>query len=273
MEYKSYGKINLSLDILNKREDGYHNINTIMQKISIYDEMSISKSNKFILSSNNKNLESKDNLIYKAYKLMCDEFSRDFPVDIYLKKNLPIASGLAGGTSNGATTLIAINEIYNLGLSSEKLAKMSVKLGADFPFMVMNGTYLCSGIGDKLESINSYSYPILIVNNGIEISSKMVYENYKIDKNRVDFDYIIKNLKNLDMIEDRLVNKMEDVVFKIHVQLKYIKDELKSFNGVPLMSGSGASIFAIFRTEEELKNCYKNIKDKYKYVLYGRTLV
>lgn len=273
MKFKSYGKINLSLDILNKREDGYHNIKTIMQKISIYDEMTINKSDKFVLSSDKKELENKDNLIYKAYKLMCEEFKRDFPIEVYLKKNLPIASGLAGGSSNGATTLIAINKIYNLGISREELSKLSVKLGADFPFMVNNGTYFCEGIGDRLSKIKGFSYPILIVNNGIEISSKFVYENYKIDSDRVDFNFIIENLENLNSLRNKLVNKMEKVVFEIHSELKNIKEELKSFNGVSLMSGSGASIFALFNTEEELMNCYNKIKDKYKYVLCGRTLI
>ncbi|CDZ74671.1 4-(cytidine 5'-diphospho)-2-C-methyl-D-erythritol kinase [Peptoniphilus sp. ING2-D1G] len=276
MRAKSYGKINLSLDVISKRRDGYHNIKTIMQKISLYDEMEFIKIKRgFKFLSNVDELDNEDNLVYKAHNLLETYTGKKLPIEIHLKKNLPMASGLAGGTGNGALTLRALNKIYRLGISLEELCKESLKLGADFPYMLVGGTILAEGIGEKLEVIDDFcGQDLLIVNPGYGISTKKVYENLDIDNDRIDFDAIREALKtkNFFKLSKFLQNKMESSVFKNHPDLSDIKKKLKEFGGIPLMSGSGATMFAIFDDRVNLNKAYDYYKDLYKYTYMAKTV-
>lgn len=261
MEVKSYGKINLSLDVISKRDDGYHNIETIMQKINLYDIMKFEKIEKgFVLNIDDNTLSNgKDNLIYKSWKLLCDYTKKELPIKIDLKKNIPIAAGLAGGTGNGATTLKALNEIYNLNINDEKLMEISLSLGADFPYMICGGTVLAKGIGEKIEKLDDFSnVNILVINPGFGVSTKDVYEGLTLTDKKIKSKELIENLKYIDVnkLENLLYNKMEDTVFEKHNEIKDIKKRLELLNGIALMSGSGATVFSFFKNDDDLDKAY-----------------
>ncbi|MGO3018111.1 MAG: 4-(cytidine 5'-diphospho)-2-C-methyl-D-erythritol kinase [Anaerococcus sp.] len=267
---KCYAKLNLSLDSLYKRDDGYHEIDSLMVKISLFDKLEIKRNNdkKIRIFTNSKKLTSiEDNLIYKAWYLLKDEIE-DNGVDIRLEKNIPFAAGLAGGSTDCAETLKALNEIWNLGYTKEDLMKKAVKLGADVPFFFMDTPARAKGIGERLTSFNiKKPFSFLLVNDGTEISSGFIYSKLK-DYGNIPTEKLISLLETGDeKAYDYFSNVMEEVAFKEFPHLEKIKDEIKSLGAkVSLMSGSGASIFGVFEDEKILEEAYKKIKDKYKFV-------
>lgn len=270
MERKCYAKINLSLDSLYKREDGYHEIDSIMTRISLYDKLIINKnkSGKLNIKTNKKELENlEDNLIYKAWNLLKDRV-KEPGLDIELIKNIPIAAGLAGGSTNCAETFMALNELWNLNLSLDDLFKLGKKLGADIPFFFLKKSARAKGIGEILSPFDiNLDMKILLINDGTQISSKFVYDRLK-DYGSIDNEKIIDGLINKDKsIVKSFENVMEDVVYEAYPHLKDIRDSLYDFNcEKALLSGSGASIFAIFFNDDDLDKAYENVKDKYNFV-------
>ncbi|WP_455257643.1 4-(cytidine 5'-diphospho)-2-C-methyl-D-erythritol kinase [Peptoniphilus asaccharolyticus] len=263
---KSYAKINLSLDVVSKREDGYHNIASIMQRIDIYDEMEIEKSEKFNFDSDMELPE--ENTVTKAYRVLTEYMERDLPVSVKLHKNIPIGAGLAGGSANAATLFEEINRIYDLNLSTDDLRKLGVKVGADVPFMIGGETALCEGIGDLITDldINFSKLKALIINPGFEISSKEVYSQMNIRDERIDFKSLEMSLKNgnLTEISKYLRNDMENVVFKKYKEVENIKEELLKHTQSALMSGSGSTVYGLFDNEDDLKEAYDKFKKLYK---------
>ena len=264
---KAQAKLNLSLDVIGKRDGGYHDIKTLMVMTDLYDEMTFSKSHRLEIIPE-FSFDIKDNLIYKAYDLLREKVGYDLPFKVEIKKNIPIAAGLAGGTSNGAKTFYALNELYDLKIPRSELIEMSKGLGADFTYMMTGGSKIAEGIGDILESLRPIELEnVLIINPGYGVSTKEVYQKIKIDEKRIDFSNILEGLYNLDIekLNFYLRNKMEDVVFKMHPDLLEIKNKLRSFNSAALMSGSGASIFGIFQDKKSLEEAYLYFKKIYKY--------
>lgn len=264
----AHAKLNLSLDIIGKRENGYHDIKTLMVMTDLYDEMSFSKSNKVEISQD-FNSDIKDNLIYKAYETLKNKAGHDLPFKVQINKKIPIAAGLAGGTSNGAATFYALNELYDLNFQRDELIEMARDLGADFTYMMTSGTKIASGIGDILEDVRPiYLENILIINPGYGISTKEVYKKAKIDDERIDFQKILDAIYKLDIekLNFLLRNKMEDVVFNMHRDLLEIKNKLIDFKSAALMSGSGATIFGIFEDKKSLEEAYFYFSKIYKQV-------
>lgn len=263
---KSYAKINLALDVINERKDGYHNIASIMQRIDLADEMMVEKYDEFIFNCDMKLPEV--NTVTKAYKEIVNFVGHELPVKVNLKKNIPSGAGLAGGSANAATLLEEINKIYNLNLSTNTLRGIGVKVGADVPFMVNGKTALCEGIGEIITDIDVENrMNALIVNPGFEISSKEIYSQMKLNSNRVDFDSLIHAIKNndLDEISKYLRNDMELTVFKKFPEVEIIKKDMKNFTKASLMSGSGSTVYGIFKDDDMRDKAYryfKNIYDK-----------
>ena len=187
---KSYGKINLGLDVLYKRQDGYHEIRTIMQQIDLSDTLVMREIEEDIeLDCNNKELPlDSTNLVYRAWKKLQEKTGINKGIQINIHKNIPIAAGLAGGSSNAATVLKGLNELWNLGLSEEELREIGVEIGADVPFCIMGGTALAEGIGEKLTKLKSFKDKnLLLVNPGIGVSTAEVYGNLRLnEKPRID---------------------------------------------------------------------------------------
>lgn len=264
---KAYAKLNLSLDVTGKRDNGYHDIKTLMVMTSLYDELNFSKSDKVEIEGDSPfDFDIKENYIYKSYEVLRDFVGYDLPFKVKIIKNIPMAAGLAGGTSNGAETFYALKDLYDLKIPTDELIKLASKLGADFTYMMTSGTKIASGIGDILEDAQKVELEnVLIVNPGYGVSTKDVYKNIKIDDKRIDFDKVLYALKDLEIkkLNAVLENKMEKVVFKDHKDLLEIKNKMIEFNSASLMSGSGASVFGIFENKDELEEAYKYFKNIY----------
>ena len=262
---KAHAKLNLSLDVTGKRENGYHDIKTLMVMTDLYDEMKFSKSDKLEILGD-FDFDMKENFIYKAYLALRDYVAKDLPFKVEIEKNIPMAGGLAGGTSNGAGTFYALNDLYDLKIPKKDLIKLSSRLGADFTYMMTGGTKLASGIGEILEEVRPIELDnVLVVNPGYGVSTKEVYESIKIEEKRIDFDEVLQALYDLDIkrLNKVLENKMEDVVFEKHRDLLEIKNKMREFNSASLMSGSGATIFGIFENKNDLEDAYRHFKKTY----------
>lgn len=262
---KAHAKLNLSLDVTGKRENGYHDIKTLMVMTDLYDEMKFSKSDKLEILGD-FDFDMKENFIYKAYLELRDYVAKDLPFKVEIEKNIPMAGGLAGGTSNGAGTFYALNDLYDLKIPKKDLIKLSSSLGADFTYMMTGGTKLASGIGEILEEVSPIELDkVLVVNPGYGVSTKEVYESIKIEEKRIDFDEVLQALYDLDIkrLNKVLENKMEDVVFEKHRDLLEIKNKMREFNSASLMSGSGATIFGIFENKNDLEDAYRHFKRTY----------
>ncbi len=262
---KAHAKLNLSLDVTGKRENGYHDIKTLMVMTDLYDEMKFSKSDKLEILGD-FDFDMKENFIYKAYLALRDYVAKDLPFKVEIEKNIPMAGGLAGGTSNGAGTFYALNDLYDLKIPKKDLIKLSSSLGADFTYMMTGGTKLASGIGEVLEEVRPIELDnVLVVNPGYGVSTKEVYESIKIDEKRIDFDEVLQALYDLDIkrLNKVLENKMEDVVFEKHRDLLEIKNKMREFKSASLMSGSGATIFGIFENKNDLEDAYRHFKKTY----------
>lgn len=270
MELKALGKINLGLDVLGKRPDGYHDVRMVMQTIYLYDQITITKrkesgiglsTNLFYLPVN------ENNLAYRAAKLLMDEFEIRSGVDIFLEKHIPVAAGMAGGSSNAAAVLYGINRMFDLGLSTEELMKRGVSLGADVPYCIMRGTVLAEGIGEILTPLPPMPRcQIVVAKPPVSVSTKMVYE--KIDSRRIvehpDIDGIIEGLKEGDLtkIASRMGNVLEQVTVEEYPVIDKIK-KLMSEGGAKgaMMSGSGPTVFGIFTEKSLAKKAALKIRE------------
>ena len=268
---KCFAKINLSLDIISKRADGYHNIDTLMARINLFDKLEIeeTKDDKFSYESNVNLGKLEDNLIYKAYETMKSlAGNKATGLRVKLTKNIPIAAGLAGGSTNAAETMKALNELWNLGISRNDLMKAGAKLGADIPFFFLDRAARATGIGEILEPFKIKTpLKILLVNDGTNISSAHVYKNTKLF-GHIDNAKIEKGLEAGDWsVVNDFENVMEDVVLKDFANLNPIKENLIKNGAIKaLVSGSGASIFGVFRDEDRLNRAFENLKDSYNFV-------
>ena len=270
MELKALGKINLGLDVLGKRPDGYHDVRMVMQTIYLYDQITITKrkepgiglsTNLFYLPVN------ENNLAYRAAKLLMDEFEIRSGVDIFLEKHIPVAAGMAGGSSNAAAVLYGINRMFDLGLSMEELMKRGVSLGADVPYCIMRGTVLAEGIGEILTPLPPMPRcQIVVAKPPVSVSTKMVYE--KIDSRRIvehpDIDGIIEGLKEGDVtkIASRMGNVLEQVTMEEYPVIDKIK-KLMNEGGAKgaMMSGSGPTVFGIFTEKSLAKKAALKIRE------------
>lgn len=272
MKKIAFAKINLSLDVLSKREDGYHNIDTIMVPITLGDEMIFFKREKGIEIQGMERygeVSLKQNYIYRAWQTICRRVGKELGLQVQVTKRIPVAAGLAGGTSNGAQTFHAMNELYDLGFSLKELQEMALPLGADFPYMLQGSTARARGLGEKLERLDDFSgRKGLLVNPGYGISTASVYESLRISHDHPSLDLLVQAMRGNDVSElnPYLYNKMEESVFEIHPDLKKIKEELIQLGGSALMSGTGATVFALFDQEDQRAEAHGQMKKKYSYV-------
>lgn len=266
---KALAKINLGLDVLEKREDGYHEVRMVMQTIHLYDRVEIKKTrsphihvetNLYYLPVN------EDNLVYRAAKLMKDEFQIKEGVRIVLQKFIPVAAGLAGGSSDAAAVLVGLNRIFNLGLKQNKLMELGLKIGADVPFCIMRGTALAEGIGEKLTALPPMpKCPVLIAKPAISVSTKAVYEGLKLydGMEHPDIDGVIEGIQQKDLkgVASHMGNILETVTIPMYPVIEDIK-KLMLENGAlnAMMSGSGPTVFGLFPNEKEIRRAYEALK-------------
>ena len=281
LEFKSYAKINLALEIGKKRSAGYHEIRSIMQQINLFDKLTFKKleEDRIIIKCNLKELENDGNICYKAALLLKNEFSIKEGIEINIEKNIPIGSGLAGGSGNAAATLKALNEMFELNLSEDKLIEIGIQLGSDVPFQIIGGTALVEGIGEELTKLNPLeNIDVLLINPNINISTKWAYEEFdKVNhqKGSNNFDKMLKGIRecNLNGISENLYNDFEEIIFNRYPEIKKIKEDLIKNNALnALMSGSGSSVFGLFEHKGEAEKTYLNLKDKYPFVCLTNTI-
>lgn len=270
---RATAKINLCLDILGQRDDGYHEVKMIMQTIDLYDRVRIRKTDEsgIRLMSNLKYLPSDErNIAWKAAKLMFESYSLPGGIEIELTKKIPVSAGLAGGSTNAAAVLTGIDRLYELGLSQSTLMAHGLKLGADVPFCIMRGTAVSEGIGEKLRPLPEIGRtPLLLVKPAFSVSTREVYEAYDqlTDVRHPDTDAVIDGIlrDDLDSVMKDMGNVLEYVTMQRHPILNKIRDDLLR-NGAhhAMMSGSGPTVFGIFETDEAAKNARDELRKLYR---------
>lgn len=276
----SYAKINLALDILYKRDDGYHEINTIMQQIDLKDRVIIGNRNKGIhIQCDNKDVPlDENNLVYKAWEKIKEKTGINRGIQITIEKKIPVAAGLAGGSSNGGAVLKGLNLLWNLKLSDEELMAIGKEIGADVPFTIMGGTAWAKGIGEELTKLKSFSGKmVLLANMGIPVSTEWVYKNMDLKSinKRVDIESLIRYMEEDDLLSlaKNMENVMEAVVIEKYPQIERIKEDMIKFGALgSLMSGSGPTVFGLFDDEEKLHRCKRELEKKIPNVLVAKTI-
>lgn len=263
---KARAKINLGLDVVRKREDGYHEVRMIMQTINLYDKITLRRQDRpGIRVTTNLNYlpVNEDNLVYKAAKLLMDEFHVEQGLKIDLNKFIPVAAGMAGGSSDAAAVLVGTNRMFRLGLTKKQLMERAVKIGADVPYCVMRGTALAEGIGEKLTPLPPMPpCHILIAKPKVHVSTKFVYGNLRANelKEHPDIDGQLDALEkgNLKELAARMGNVLETVTipeYPVINQIKQIMLEGGALNA--MMSGSGPTVFGLFDDEEAARRTYQ----------------
>lgn len=262
MDIKAYGKINLSLDVTGVLPNGYHSVSMVMQSVELCDIVSIEKNDSgkiFVKCDNPQIPEGEDNLAYRACELMIKEFNISCGFDIFIKKSIPVAGGMAGGSTDAAAVIRGINEICELNQKEEKLMELGLTLGADIPFCIQQNPALAEGIGEKLTQVSGLSKDlyILLVNPNISISTKEIYsliddaKNY----NSIDNCALISALEEKDLKEAKanMKNVMQDVSAAICPEIdEIIKTLYEKGAEVALMSGSGATCYGVFKNKEDV---------------------
>lgn len=271
MELRALGKINLGLDVLGRRENGYHDVRMVMQTVYLYDLITLEKKEEpgIELATNLSFLPANENnLAYRAAKLLMDEFHIPGGLRIELEKHIPVAAGMAGGSSNAAAVLYGMNRLFSLGLTEKELMERGVTLGADVPYCILRGTVLAEGIGEILTPLPPMPRcQILLAKPPINVSTKMVYE--KVDSCQIgehpDIDGLINGLKEQDL--EKVASSMGNVLEKVTIEEYPVIDEIKQVmkeNGAlnAMMSGSGPTVFGIYADRAKARAAAARIREQ-----------
>lgn len=292
MIIKAYAKINLGLDVVRKRADGYHDVKMIMQTIDVFDTLDINLGiensenavdlgglGKISVVCGDENVPCDEtNLVCKSAKAFLEYTGKKADISVKIEKNIPVGAGLAGGSTDAASVLRALNVLLKTDLSDTELMKIAKNIGADVPFCVVGNTYLAEGIGEILTPVKSnIKFDILLVKPPFSVSTPSVYKSLVLDENTThpDIDKIKNALEdgNVSVIYENLGNTLEDVTLKMYGEVGKIKGNLKNLGAsAVLMSGSGPSVFAIFDDRQKLDGAYKIMKEKYKQTYLTSTI-
>ena len=270
LELKAYAKINLGLDVVRRLENGYHEVKMVMQTVGIHDTLILKKQKQGITVTTDSGEIPADenNLVYKVAKLLIETYDIKEGVRIHLEKRIPVAAGMAGGSTDAAAVFKGMNALFALGLSTEELQRQAVKLGADIPYCILGGTALAEGIGEKLTVLpDAPDCFLLVAKPDINVSTKYVYENLNLPglKKHPDIDGMVEAIYAGD--EEGIISRMDNVLQSV-TETKYpVISQLKVFmeeNGArkALMSGSGPTVFGIFESRAEAEAAAEKLADK-----------
>lgn len=267
---KAYAKINLGLDVVGRLENGYHEVKMVMQTVGIYDVLDFQRTaGGIVITTDSGELPTnEDNLIYKAAKLMIEKYHITEGVKIHLEKHIPIAAGMAGGSTDAAATLKGMNRLFDLGCTLKDLMELGVKIGADVPYCVMGGTALAEGIGEKLTPLApAPDCYVLVAKPDINVSTKYVYEHLDAQEIRKhpDIDGMVEAIaeESLQGILDRMENVLETVTVSAYPIIQKIKDRMKELGAInSLMSGSGPTVFGIFVEKDMARRAYDKLEEE-----------
>lgn len=267
---KAYAKINLGLDVVRRLENGYHEVKMVMQTVDIYDVLDFQRTaGGIVITTDSGELPTnEDNLIYKAAKLMIEKYHITEGVKIHLEKHIPIAAGMAGGSTDAAATLKGMNRLFDLGCTLKDLMELGVNIGADVPYCVMGGTALAEGIGEKLTPLApAPDCYVLVAKPDINVSTKYVYEHLDAQEIRKhpDIDGMVEAIaeESLQGILDRMENVLETVTVSAYPIIQKIKDRMKELGAInSLMSGSGPTVFGIFVEKDMARRAYDKLEEE-----------
>ena len=276
---KAYAKINISLDVVGKRDDGYHLLKMIMQNIELYDEIELTKIDEGIKITCNKVFVPTDerNLAYKAAKAFKDKYNIKQGVKIDIRKNIPVSAGLAGGSTDCAAVLRSMNKLFKVNAPMSELMEIGVKRGADVPYCLQGGTALCEGIGEEITKLPPFKNQIVVlVKPPFAVSTKDVYKAFDINKAIIHpkTERIISAMKvyDLNSVCSNMKNLLENVTLRKFPVINNIKCQMINYGAVgTMMSGSGPSVFAFFNDMYKAQLCFEEMKKKYKDVFITRT--
>ena len=270
MRLRALAKINLGLDVLRRRDDGYHEVRMIMQTLKMYDKITIRKmkepgiqlkSNLFYVP------ENESNLAYRAAKMLADEFQLAQGIFIDLQKFIPVAAGMAGGSSDAAAVLYGVNRMFQLNLSKRQLMERGVKIGADVPYCIMRGTVLAEGIGEKLTPLPPMpSCKVVVAKPQISVSTKFVYENLKLGEVAAhpDIDILLAGIREGDLhkVAANMGNVLETVTIPHYPVIAQIREEMMRLGALnAMMSGSGPTVFGLFDDDELAERAYSELRE------------
>ncbi len=275
LSLKAYAKVNLALDVLRRRPDGYHDVKMIMQNLDIYDELEFEVLNrntediKITLTVNKEGIPTDDrNLVYKAIAILFEAFNIKSHIAVNLVKNIPAEAGMAGGSTDCAAALKAVNILYNLGLSTDELMAYGVKLGADVPYCILGRTAISEGIGEVLTPIKGLPpVHVLVAKPPVNVSTKEIYTNLKANEleTHPDVDGMVEALEsqNLYAIADRMENVLETVTVDMHPEIEELKTLMKEQGALnAIMSGSGPTVFGLFEDKDKVWEAAMMISDE-----------
>ncbi len=260
IQMKAYGKVNLGLDVIRRRKDGYHEVRMIMQTVQLYDKITMEERRQkgITLETNLSFLPvNENNIAYKAARMLMEEFHISGGLNIKIEKHIPVAAGMAGGSTDGAAVLYGVNRMYQLGLTKRQLMERGVRLGADVPYCIMRGTVLSEGIGEILTPVAAMpDCHILVAKPPTSVSTKYVYEHLKLDsvERHPDIDGMVEALEagSLKGVSDRMENVLETVTIPEHPEIEQIKEVMCSEGALnAMMSGSGPTVFGIFEDKKQ----------------------
>ncbi len=281
VEKKAYAKINLSLDVVRRREDGYHDLEMIMQQIGICDIIRVEETegSEIEISADGGNIPTdSDNIVYKISYTLKERFNIGKGVRIHIEKNIPVAAGLAGGSTDAAAVMMILNEIWNLDMDKDEMTDIAKNIGADIPFFFYGKTALAEGIGEKITPLSDFSgRKILLVNPGVPVNTGHVYKNLKLDENlkRPDNKELIEFIENgeTQKLAENMANVLESVTIAEHPVIDEIKKEMMDCGALgSMMSGSGPTVFGIFDKDSTIETAYEKMKEKYKTALITETI-
>ena len=259
----SPAKVNLRLEILRKREDGYHEIRTLFQQISLHDtlQFSLNSGKGISVTTDHPGLAvGKENLVYRAAAMILERSGHRGGVSIHIEKRIPLGAGLGGGSSNAATTLSALNEMLGAGLGRKDLAELGLKIGADVPFFLMKGAAIGAGVGERLKRVELPQFWYLLINPDFEVSSRWAYQHFVLTKTRFRSN-IHKFLRTPSVVSRILRNDLEDVVGLSYPQINAMKEILSSAGAEgAMMSGSGPTVFGLFDDRKKAEKAFYQFK-------------
>jgi 4-diphosphocytidyl-2-C-methyl-D-erythritol kinase len=267
---KAYGKINVGLNILDKREDGYHNIETIFVPIGIHDSLEFLESDEISIETNWKHIPTDEkNICYQAAKILKEKYAPNATVYIKLTKKIPVGAGLGGGSSDAAVVLNKLNRMWKLNLSYDELFKIALSLGSDVPYFLKQGIAYALGRGEDLTYIDlKLPYYVVVVYPNLAVSTKWAYEKYteKEESKLIEYNTLIKlAIKEPYMFQEKFVNDFEEIVFKKHTELINIKNVLYEKRAIfASLSGSGSSLFGFYLSKKDALGAYHAFLNRYK---------
>ena len=271
LEIKAYAKVNLGLDVLRRREDGYHELRMIMQTVDLYDTLTFERTEeaKIVMTCNIDGLPCDErNLVYKSAKLMFDEYNLPGGIRIHLEKRIPMAAGMAGGSTDAAAVFNGMNQLYDLNISKERLCELGVRIGADVPYCIVGGTALSEGIGEVLTMLpNVPDCVVLIAKPDFDVSTKYVFENLHANSltYHPDIDAMADAIRAGDLqgVAEVMDNVLETVTEARYTEITAIKDVMKEHGAMrAMMSGSGPTVFGLYENKEDAANAADTIRSR-----------